>query len=86
MEAVGQFVLIIRDTVKTEENGFIIPGQGQEKPHSGEIYSVGDLIQSKRIQKAKGKKCLFFKGNGFDIDYADQTYLVIEGERIISIL
>lgn len=86
IEATNDFVFIIRDEAEKETMGLIIPGQGQEKPSHGTIHSVGDLVQDKKIKQGKGKKAIFHKGNGFDIDYEGQTYLVIEGGRIIGII
>lgn len=83
IQATNNFVFIKRDETETEVGGFIIPGQGQEKPHSGEVFSVGILVGDKNIKR--GKKALFHKGNGFDITYKEVTYLVIEGERIIGV-
>lgn len=86
IQATNNFVFIIRDEAEKEKEGLIIPGQGQEKPHEGTIFSVGDLVADKKIKSGKGKKCLFFKGNGFDIPYQDKTYLVLESDRVVAVL
>jgi co-chaperonin GroES (HSP10) len=83
IQAVNNFVFILRDSNEEESNGLLIPGQSQEKPNHGTIHSVGQNVQDKKIKP--GKKCLFFKGNGFDIPFEGTDYLVIEGERIIGI-
>lgn len=82
IQARNRFVFIIRDEVGEEINGLLIPGESQEKPHTGDILSVGDLVEDQKIKD--DKRCLFHKGNGFDIEYEGKTYLVIEGERIIA--
>lgn len=82
--ATNNFVFIIRDAAEKETAGLLIPGVGREKPHYGTVDSVGSLVGDKNIRK--GKKAMFHKGTGFEIEYAGVTYLVIEGERIISVL
>lgn len=82
IQARNKYVFIIRDNVDEEVGGLLIPGQGQEKPHTGDILTVGDLVEDQKIKD--DKRCLFHKGTGFDIEYEGQTYLVIEGERIIA--
>ncbi len=86
IQALNNFVFIVRDEMEKEKAGLIIPGQGQEKPNHGTIFSVGELVQDKKIKNGKSKKCLFFKGTGFEVSYDGQDYLVIEGERIIAVL
>ena len=83
IEATNSFVFIIRDDIKEESDGFIIPGQGREKPHAGKIFSVGGVVRDKKIRK--GRKAIFHKDNGFEIEYKDCTYLVLESERIIGV-
>ncbi len=85
IEARNNFVFIKRDEIEKESRGLVIPGQGQEKPNTGIILSVGGNVLDKELRKDKGKKAVFHKGNGFDIDYVGETFLVIEGERIIGV-
>ena len=82
IEARNSFVFIIRDEAETEAGGLLIPGQSQEKPHYGEVISVGDTVADKKIKN--DKRVMYFKGNGFNILYEGKEYLVIEGERIIA--
>lgn len=84
IQAVNNFVFVIRDESETETSGFILPDQAQEKQHRGTIYSVGDLVEDKKIKE--GKKCLFHKGNGFDVEHEGQVYLVIEGVKVIAVI
>jgi co-chaperonin GroES (HSP10) len=48
IQATNNFIYLIRDETETEKAGLIIPGQGQEKPHSGIIYSIGSLVRDKK--------------------------------------
>lgn len=84
LEATNNFVLIIRDKTPSEVAGLQIPDNGQEKPFKGVIATVGELVQDKRIQA--GKSALWHKGNGWDMEYEGETYLVIEGDRIIAVV
>lgn len=86
IQATNNFVFIVKDKSETEKAGLIIPSEGREKPHSGIIYSIGSMVQDKRIKSGKGKKCLFHKGTGFTIEFEGAEYLVLEGERIIGIV
>jgi len=86
IQATNNFVFVIREKAESEKSGIFIPDQGREKPNEGTIVSIGDLIQDKKIKGAKNKKCLFFKGTGFSIEYAGVTYLVLTGDQIIAIL
>jgi co-chaperonin GroES (HSP10) len=83
IQATNNFVFIIRDEAEKETNGLFIPEQGVEKPSQGTIYSVGELVQDKSIQK--DKKAVFMKGNGQEIKYKGETYLVLDGDRIIGV-
>lgn len=85
IQARNGFVFIIRDETEKEKSGLVIPGQGQEKPNKGTLHSIGEAVQDKQLRKDKGKKCIFFKGTGWDIEYEGQTFLVLEGERVIGV-
>lgn len=85
IQARNNFVFILRDDIEKERKGLVIPNQGQEKPNRGTLHSIGEAVQDKQLKKDKGKKCIFFKGTGWDIEYEGQTYLVLEGERVIGV-
>lgn len=85
IQATNNFIFIIRDKIDDEVGGLLIPGQGKEKPSSGEIYSVGSMVKDFRIKSGKGKTCIFHKGIGFEIDYKEKTYLVLMDTEIIGI-
>lgn len=86
IQATNNFVFIIRDKADTEKSGVYIPNVGREKPNEGTIFSIGDLIQDKKIRAAKNKKCLFFKGTGFPVEHQGIEYLVLTSDQIIAIL
>lgn len=86
IKATNNFVFLIRDQVKTEQSGFTIPGAGHEKPHVGTIFSVGGLVKDPEIKRGKNQKALFHKGIGFDIQFEDVTYLVLQEHEIIAII
>ena len=86
IQATNNFVFIIRDKADAEKAGVYIPNFVREKPNEGTIFSIGDLIQDKKIKGAKNKKCLFFKGTGFHIEYQGTEYLVLTSDQIIAIL
>lgn len=84
IKATNNFVFIKRDESILEKAGLRLPDMGQEKPHRGIIYSVGELVQDKTIKK--GKSALWHQGNGQEVPIDDEVYLVIEGERIICVI
>jgi hypothetical protein len=49
-KATGLYVWIIRDEVKSEQSGLLIPGAGREKPHTGTIHSFGDKVTDEDIR------------------------------------
>jgi co-chaperonin GroES (HSP10) len=86
IQATNNFVFVIRDKTEAEKSGFFIPDQGREKSNTGTVLSLGDLVQDKTIKKSKNKKCIFFKGTGFHIEFEDVEYLVLTSDQIIAIL
>jgi co-chaperonin GroES (HSP10) len=82
VQAVNNFVFVVRDEV--EENEFIIPDQGRERPHSGHIVSTGALVQDKKIKATK--RCLFHKGVGFPVAFEGVEYLVLTSDQVIAII
>lgn len=86
VSATNNFVFLVRDEVEKEVGGLLIPGQGQEKPHKGVIFSCGSLVRDIKIRNGNGKKALFHKGNGQEIEYDGQTYVVLEDVQIIAVV
>lgn len=84
IQAINNFIFIVLDDAESEKDGLLLPGQSHEKPHFGKAFSVGALVQDKKIKS--GKKIMFHKGNGFTIEYDGIEYLVIEGHKIIAVL
>lgn len=83
IEATNNFVFIIRDEADKEKDGFLIPDMGQEPPNKGTIYSVGELVQDKKIKS--NRTAYFFKGTGFHVEHQGQEYLVLTQEQVIGI-
>lgn len=86
IEATNNFIFITRDEAQSETSGFFIPDQGREKPHSGQVVSVGSLVQDKRLKQAQGKRVLFHKGVGFTIEFEEVEYLVLTSEQVIALV
>ena len=86
MKAVNEFVLVIRDKTESEKNGLVLPEGGKVKPHQGTIVSSGKLVKDPDIKSGKGKKCLFHKTVGFELEFEGTTYLVLMGHEIIGIV
>lgn len=86
IKAVNNYIFVIRDKVELEESGLIIPSAGRIKPHQGEVLSIGSLVKDREIKGSKGKKVLFHKGVGFEIDFEAKTYLVLNEAEVIAIV
>lgn len=80
-------VWIIRDKTETETaSKLFIPGQGREKPNTGIVFGVGGLVKDPEIKRSKGKKALFHKGTGQELEYEGQTYLILDASHVIGVV
>ena len=86
IKATNNFVFLIRDKTEAESGGLVLPTTGREKPHTGTIISVGGLAKDPEIKRGKGRKALFHKGIGFEIEFEDTKYLVLMENEIIAIV
>lgn len=75
----------IRDKTEVEKGGLVLPGSGKEKPHSGTIISVGELVKDSKIKRGRGKKALFHKGIGQELEYKEVTYLILLDHQVIGV-
>ncbi len=82
IQATNNFVFIKRDETQKEVKGLLMPGSAREKPSQGIIVSVGKLVRDKAIRE--GVKGMFHKGIGFEVEYDNEVYLVLQGEEIIA--
>ena len=85
MKATNKWVWVIRDKAESEKAGIIIPRAGVEKLHTGEVVSVGSLVQDKEIKSSKGKKAIWHKTVGQEITYKEVTYLILQEHEIIGV-
>lgn len=79
LEAVNTFVLIIRDEAESTlgDSDLVLPDQARVKPAMGEIISVGQMVIDKKIKV--GKKALFNKNVGVDIELSGEVVTVLQG-------
>lgn len=88
LQAVNTYVLIIRDEAESEIGGLILPDQARLKPATGQIISVGEKVTDSKI--VVGKKALFNKNVGVDIDLFGETVTVLHGgekdSQIIAVI
>lgn len=84
IKATNNCVWVIRDETPSEKGGLIIPSMGKKKPNTGLIFSVGELVQDKKIKE--NKKAIFHDGIGQHIEYDGKTYLILQGNEIIGIV
>jgi len=81
-KATGLYVWIIRDEIKSEQSGLLIPGSAREKPQTGAIHSVGAKVTDEDIRTKP--RAIFHKGIGQEISYNGQDYLVMQEHEIIG--
>jgi chaperonin GroES len=71
----------------TAEGGIIIPDTAREKPHEGEVITVGagKMEKGHRIplDVKAGDRILFGKYTGNDIEVDGQEYLILREEEIL---
>lgn len=81
LQAVGEFVYLIKDAPITKVGGLDIPEPSIKKPNTGIIISVGNLVQDKNIRK--GKTAVFSKQVGAEIELFDTEITVLNGNQQI---
>lgn len=79
IEAVNQFVFVIRDEAEKEIAGLVIPDAAIKKTTQGTIISVGTKVNDERI--VVGKKALFHKQSGQEIDFCGVEITVLNYEH-----
>lgn len=88
LQAVNTYILIIRDDAEEKIGELYLPDQAQIKPATGEIISVGGAVTDEKIRV--GKKALFNKHVGVDIELGGETVTVLHaGEhdsQVIAII
>jgi co-chaperonin GroES (HSP10) len=84
-KAVTDHIWSIRDKTESEKSGILIPGSGREKPHTATVHSIGSLVKDKDIKASKGKKIIFHKTIGQEIEYGGITYLILHEHEIIGV-
>jgi len=84
-QATNDYVWIIRDKTETEKSGLIVPSNSREKPHTGTIFSAGATVGDPKVKGGKGKKAIFHRGIGQEVEYDGQIYLVMHGHEIIGV-
>lgn len=88
LQAVNTYVLIIRDEAEETIGELVLPDQAKVKPATGTILSVGEAVTDKKI--VAGKKALFNKNAGVDIELKDGTVTVLHGgerdSQIIAVI
>jgi len=84
LEAVGEYIHIIRDEAETERGGLLLPEGSLQKPNTGKIISVGDDIISDRIKA--GRTAIFNKQVGSQIEIFDVVITVINKQQLLGVI
>ena len=62
LQAVGEFLFVLRDEPESEVGGLIIPDLSKEKTNTGLILTVGINVNDTNVKK--GMKAVFNKAAG----------------------
>lgn len=82
LQAVGEFVYLVKDEPQTMKGGLALPEPSIKAPNTGKILSVGNLVQDKNIKK--GRTAVFSKQVGSEIELFDTQITVLNGNNQIS--
>lgn len=85
IEATNGYVWTKRDETETEKGGLLLPGAGKVKPNTAKILSSGETVKDSKVKRGKGRKAIFPKGAGQEIEYKGETYLILAAEVIFGI-
>jgi co-chaperonin GroES (HSP10) len=78
----GLYVWVVRDIEEEERGGILLSANAIQKPTRGTIYSVGSLVTDEFIKS--GRKAIFHKQSGGDIEYAGATYVILRDDQILG--
>ena len=84
LEAVNDAVWVIRDETETMDGGIIIPDAAQKKPHTGDIKTVGKLVQDTKISTEK--KAVFNQTSGQLIEIGGIEFTVLHSNDVTAVL
>lgn len=79
LQAVGEYIFLIKDAPVTHKGGLKIPEPALKAPHTGKIISVGNLVQDKNIRP--GRTAIFNKQVGGEIEIFDTEITVLNGNQ-----
>jgi len=84
----GKIIVEVSAAVNKSKGGIILPETAQEKPQEGKVVAVGKASKDhKTFDEVKvGKKILFSKYSGSEIELAGKNYLVVELDDVLAIL
>lgn len=85
LQAVNEFIFIIKDEAETSYGGLQLPETSEKKPNTGEIISVGSNVMDKNVKK--GRKAIFNKQVGSTIDIFEKEITVLNGNtQLLGVL
>lgn len=82
LQAIGEYVFVIKDEPETERYGIAVPEPSIKKPNIGTILSVGDHVIDKNV--IAGKKAVFNKAVGEAIELFGVEITTLNGNTQIT--
>lgn len=83
IQAVNEYVFVIKDDAITEIDGIKRPDHSSIKPNTGKIISVGGGVIDKNIRK--DRTAIFAKSSGQPVDIFQTEITVLSQDKILGV-
>lgn len=83
LQAVGEFIFIVKDKVQKDMGGFLRPETSVVKPNTGKIISVGSKIVDKNVKPER--TAIFNASAGTVINIFDTEVTVIQYAQLLGV-
>lgn len=82
LKAKNNYVLLRRHIPESEKGGLAIPDIAKKKPQTGDIISVGKLVEDKTIKE--GQVAYFHQTAGFELEIEREIVFVLRSQDVIA--
>lgn len=83
LQAVGEFIFIVKDEVQKDMGTFLRPETSVIKPNTGKIISVGSKIVDKNVKPER--TAIFNASAGFVISIFDKEVTVLQYAQLLGV-
>ena len=80
--------VLLKPIVEPEKTkgGIFIPDSAKKKPQQAEVVAVGPGTDKKKVTVKIGDVVLYEKYGGTEIDFDNESYLMIKAEEILAVI